>query len=202
MSSDPSSPDSASATRDVRLDATGLRVLAHPLRSRLLTMLRTRGPATATGLAAALETNSGATSYHLRRLAEVGLVEDTHHGRGRQRIWRASSHSHSWMPSDVADHPDAQAALDWLDRFYVAAFTERYGRWLDAKGSWPTTWHDGFGISDTALQLTAEELLRLREELHAVIERYRVTAPDAAAGDPTVVRREVAVYTVAFPAQP
>ena len=49
-------------------------MLAHPLRSRLLDELRLSGPATATTLAAVLHTNSGATSYHLRKLAEVALV--------------------------------------------------------------------------------------------------------------------------------
>ena len=62
--------------RSVRPDSRQLRVLAHPLRSRLLGALRHGGPATATALAARLGTNSGATSYHLRQLAEAGLVED------------------------------------------------------------------------------------------------------------------------------
>jgi len=60
--------------REVHLDARQIRVLAHPLRFRLLGRLRLDGPATATGLARALETNTGATSYHLRQLADVGLV--------------------------------------------------------------------------------------------------------------------------------
>ena len=59
----------------LRLDAQAITVLAHPLRSRLVSTLRIGGPATATALARALDTNSGATSYHLRRLAEVGLGE-------------------------------------------------------------------------------------------------------------------------------
>ena len=58
-------------------------MLAHPLRSRLLAELRVRGPATATTLAAVLQTNSGATSYHLRKLAEVALVVDSGKGSGR-----------------------------------------------------------------------------------------------------------------------
>jgi hypothetical protein len=50
----------------LRLDAAAVRVLAHPLRSRLLSQLRLDGPATPTSLAAVLATNTGATSYHLR----------------------------------------------------------------------------------------------------------------------------------------
>ncbi|WP_192900738.1 ArsR/SmtB family transcription factor [Microbacterium sp. RG1] len=53
----------------IRLDSRAVRALAHPLRSRILSRLRTHGPATATELASALGTNSGATSYHLRASA-------------------------------------------------------------------------------------------------------------------------------------
>ncbi|WP_242653142.1 winged helix-turn-helix domain-containing protein, partial [Intrasporangium flavum] len=71
MAAHPPMPD------NIWLTPESLRVLAHPLRSRLLGALRRGGPATATDLAAALGTNSGATSYHLRKLESVGLVEDT-----------------------------------------------------------------------------------------------------------------------------
>ncbi len=198
-------PDHASrdASHDVRLDAQGLRVLAHPLRARLLTRLRTTGPSTATALAAVLGTNSGATSYHLRRLAEVGLVVDTEEGRGRERIWRASSHTHSWTPSEFAGDPDAEAALDWLDGFYLAAFAERYERWLVVKSEWSAAWQDGFGLGDTALRLTADELVHLREEIEVLVQRYR-TATSEAASDSAIDdgRREVALYTVAVPSEP
>ncbi len=69
----------------MRLDAAALKVLAHPLRPRLLGTLRIGGPATATDLATQLGTNSGATSYHLRRLESVGLVTDTGDGEGKRR---------------------------------------------------------------------------------------------------------------------
>ncbi len=186
------------STGDVHLDAAGLRTLAHPLRSRLLTQLRLAGPATATGLADALETNSGATSYHLRRLAEVGLITETGTGRGRERVWRASSHSHSWTPSDFAGDPDAEASLDWLDRHYAAVFAERYEHWLAAKAGWPQAWWDGAGIADTVLTLSASELLALREELEAVVERYRGLAGRRSDDD----RHPIALYTFAFPSEP
>ena len=68
---------------------SALRTLAHPLRSRILAELRVHGQATASDLARALATHTGATSYHLRKLEEVGLVEDTGEGAGRRRVWRA-----------------------------------------------------------------------------------------------------------------
>src|SRR5918998_5444153 len=98
----------------VRLDASALRVLAHPLRSRLLSQLRLHGPATATELAGALATNTGATSYHLRKLEAVGLVTDTGTGEGKRRVWEAATRGHEWTPSDFAGDPDAEASLSWL----------------------------------------------------------------------------------------
>ena len=77
------------------------------------------GPATATALAATLGTNTGATSYHLRKLAAVGLVEETGEGRGRERWWRAATEMHGWTERDVADDPDGRAASDWLRRHYL-----------------------------------------------------------------------------------
>ena len=44
-----------------------IRVLAHPLRSRLVDRLRRRGPATATTLAKELDTNSGACLLYTSR---------------------------------------------------------------------------------------------------------------------------------------
>ena len=98
----------------LRLDAHAITVLAHPLRSRLVSTLRIGGPATATALARALDTNSGATSYHLRRLAEVGLVIDTGEGDGKSRVWAAAGEATQIVPSDVEGDADAETALGWL----------------------------------------------------------------------------------------
>src|SRR5690625_2999971 len=97
-----------------RLESAAIRVLAHPLRSRLLARLRLEGPATATVLARELGTNTGATSYHLRRLAAVDLVEDTSLGSGRERVWKAAHEGHSWFESDFDDDPGDRSASEWL----------------------------------------------------------------------------------------
>ena len=113
-----------------------LRTLAHPLRSRLLAELRVHGGATATELAAALDTNTGATSYHLRRLEEAGLVEDTGTGSGRRRVWSAVPDEDrpgvlgvglgvAGGTDDDLDEDDARAA-DWLALDYLAHFGERF----------------------------------------------------------------------------
>lgn len=177
----------------VWLTPASLRVLAHPLRSRLLGALRRGGPATATDLAAALGTNSGATSYHLRKLESVGLVQDTQEGEGKRRLWRASSEHHSWHPSDFAGDEDSETALGWLTRDYAHHFSEQYDRWLDVSTTWPAAWQDACGSSDASVLVPPEALEAMREEMWELIERYRRVGQ----GNPQA--RRVAVYAFAYP---
>src|SRR3954454_18482111 len=180
----------------LRLDPRGLKVLAHPLRSRLLTALREHGPATATALAGRLGTNTGATSYHLRKLASVGLVEETDDGRGRERWWKAATEMHGWQQRDTEGDPDAEAASDWLRRHYLATFVERYSAWLDAHASWPLAWQDVAGSSDFSLRLSPAALAAYEADVKKLFERYRTDPPATDDGADSEV---VQIYLYAFP---
>jgi DNA-binding transcriptional ArsR family regulator len=169
--------------RSVRLGSAELRVLAHPLRSRLLSALRSYGPATATALAQRLSTNSGATSYHLRQLADVGLIEeDPERGTGRERWWRAAHEWTTWSETDFADDPDDRAAADWLLGHYVRTFTGWVGDWLERRREWPLIWREAADQSDYQFHLTPEGLAALNHELHEVIRRHRREADPALPG--------------------
>ena len=178
---------------DIRLDAEAIKVLAHPLRSRLLTELRRNGPATATQLAERLDTNTGATSYHLRKLESVRLVEDTGAGEGKRRLWQAASRSHSWATSDFAGDEDAEASLAWLTRDYVRQAGEKMQRWLDVEHAWPPEWRDALGISDDVVLVTPAQTERMYDELLAVVMKYR----DAGSGDPEA--RHVSIWLMSHP---
>jgi DNA-binding transcriptional ArsR family regulator len=177
----------------LRLDSEAVKVLAHPLRSRLLTRLRRAGPATATDLAAALATNTGATSYHLRRLESVGLVTDTGTGQGRRRVWQAATDAHGWQPSDFAGDADAQAALGWLVRHYGQYLVAHLSGWHDAEPAWPDHWRDTLGLSDVHVVVTPEQAAALATEIQQVVARYRT----AGTGQPDA--RRVAVYAALLP---
>src|SRR5580658_10852023 len=72
-------------------DVEALRVLAHPMRQRILRYLRQAGPATSTTLARDLGENSGIMSYHLRLLGEHDFVREVAgRGQGRERWWEVS----------------------------------------------------------------------------------------------------------------
>jgi DNA-binding transcriptional ArsR family regulator len=180
-------------TELIHLDADALRVLAHPLRARLLSELRTNGAATATELAERLATNTGATSYHLRKLESVGLVRDTDTGSGKRRVWEASSRGHEWTPSDFEGDEDAEASLSWLTRHYASELQRRADRWFAAERSWSREWRDVLGYGDDGVLVTPAQARALREEIHQVVTRYR----HAGAGDPDAT--EVLVHTILLP---
>lgn len=189
-------PDDPAAHRSltgIRLDAAALKVLAHPLRARLLSCLRKDGPSTATSLATQLGTNTGATSYHLRKLEDVGLVTDTGEGTGRRRLWRASTESHEWAPSDFEGDEDAETALSWLTRDYSRHLGERFERWIDVAPDWPPAWRDALGMNDVSIIATAEQVRAMTDDLLAVVEKYR----RAGQGNPAA--RRVATYLVTYP---
>ena len=175
------------------VDAAALRVLAHPLRSRLLSQLRLHGPATATELADRLSTNTGATSYHLRKLADVGLVSDTGTGAGKRRVWEASTRGHEYHPSEFVGDDDAEASLAWLARHYHSTFAERVERWTEQAPRWPVHWRDGLGFGDDSVTVNSEQAKQMWKEIQAVVTRYR----DAGAGDPAAIR--VLVWTHLLP---
>lgn len=177
--------------------ANARRVLAHPLRSRLLAELQVNGDATGAELARALATHTGATSYHLRRLESVGLVVDTGLGDGRSRRWRALQPpvglDSSAVDSDETGDPDDLAAADWLARDYLEHFTQRAHQWIEHRSTWPAAWRDVTGLEDHLVQVSAEQLTALRAELLELMERYRRVG----AGNPHAKR--VVLYTCALP---
>jgi predicted ArsR family transcriptional regulator len=164
--------------RRVNLDPRQIRVLAHPLRSRLLGRLRLDGPLTATKLAEALGTNTGATSYHLRQLADVGLViEEDGTGRGRERWWRAAHDISSWQREAYEGDPDATAASDWLEGAALRFLVERVEAWRRIQADEPAEWRRAANFSDYYLDLSPEQVRSMTADLDAVVERYRAAGP-------------------------
>ncbi|MDM4718494.1 winged helix-turn-helix domain-containing protein [Micromonospora sp. WMMA1363] len=170
-------------------------MLAHPLRLRLLGLLRMDGPATATRLAAKLHTNTGATSYHLRQLADVGLVvEEPDLGTGRQRWWRAAHDVSRFGATDFDDDPDARAAVAWIEANWVRWMAEQTERWLKAAPDLPRPWREAASIGDMVLRLDPARLRSLNEELRQVVLRYRDESTADGADE-----RDVFVFLSAFP---
>ncbi len=147
-----------------------LRALAHPVRLRILGLLRVEGPATATTLATRLGLNSGATSYHLRQLAQSGfVVEDTDRGNGRDRWWRAAHrYTHTTSP-DPADLP-AQETMDAYLQAVATVYTEQLQRAVEERPLLPEQWRTAGTLSDWVVRLTPAKARALREALCALVD--------------------------------
>jgi predicted ArsR family transcriptional regulator len=180
----------------VHLSGPQIRALAQPLRLRLLGKLRAGGPATATQLAAELSTNTGATSYHLRQLAEVGLVlEEARPGSGRQRWWRAAHDMSSFRRSYYEGDPEATAAAEWLEAQQVSRFAELAQDWRRALPRETEAWQEAAEISDYMLHLGSAQTQAMMREIEDVIDRWRRVGQD----DPGPDARLVALFVSALP---
>ncbi|KNX36571.1 ArsR/SmtB family transcription factor [Luteipulveratus halotolerans] len=179
-------------------DATALKALTHPVRLRMLGMLRIDGPATATQLAQRLDLNSGATSYHLRQLAQHGFIEeDDTRGSRRDRWWRARHESTAYGQDEVDRDQDdeaevafTQAALSWQ--------TTLAQRSVQEQAELPEEWRRTTDHSDYTIPLTAEQAMQLKQRVHEVLREAMQSAPPL--GTPTPEGTEVySVLLHAFP---
>ena len=150
----------------------GLKALSHPGRLRMLGLLRTEGPATATTLATRLGLNSGATSYHLRQLEKHGfIVEDTTRGNARDRWWRAA---HQTTRADLADAttPEEHDTYDAYVQTVAMIYGEQLQRAVEEMRLLPRPWLDAGDLSNWELQLTPARAKALVEALHEVVETW------------------------------
>jgi DNA-binding transcriptional ArsR family regulator len=166
-------------------DVEALRVLAHPMRQRILRYLRQSGPATSTTLGQDLGENSGIMSYHLRELAEYGFVqEDPERGRGRERWWVAPQPV--WIPREGLS-PEAQAEASGLHPRPLADALEGFERFRAARGSMGEWGRGTWVVGRTRLTLTLEEATQLIADQQELISRYQRDTADAPSGARTVV---------------
>lgn len=158
-------------------DPRSLRAYAHPLRMRLIGLLRGEGPMTATQAAARLDDNVPNCSFHLRQLAKYGLAERAPGADGRERPWRATTQYTSW--DDDSDDPAMKAATDQLNSVMLGIFTQRAQEYLAARGDEPVEWRTAAGLGDALLHVTAAELREFTEQVDALVARYdeRLTDP-------------------------
>ncbi|WP_433829556.1 ArsR/SmtB family transcription factor [Actinoplanes sp. CA-015351] len=144
------------------LGPQSLRGLAHPLRVRILRVLREQGASTATRLAGLLGESSGATSYHLRQLAGYGFVEEEpRRGPGRERWWRPT------VPEDAPVGLRAEAVADF----------QRVQDFLAVAGMVPDEWGGSVTIGNRALRLTPSQAAELLVRIDGVLADYPADQP-------------------------
>lgn len=168
----------------VRPDLGQLKALAHPVRLDMLGKLRADGPATASSLAARLGLNSGATSYHLRELAKAGLVvEDSSRGNKRDRWWKAAHESTVTEPSQV-DDVEERAVLGVYHGVVAREYSHQIEQAASEVAELPKEWADLVEASDYNVYLTPDQVGRVKDAIHAVLQGVAETSRDPELADP------------------
>lgn len=188
--------------RDRRITDLGtLKAIAHPLRIRLYRGLTVARVATASQLAEQVDEAVSLVSYHLRKLAEHGLIEEAEPQSedGRERWWQRASDGLSVHDEDFRDAPEKAAAHTAASRLFSEQRNEMHRRWLDERTHWDPEWNAASDSSEFTLRLTASELAGLTTEMRALARKYEEMGRAADAAGDTEGRENVALHTNAFP---
>jgi DNA-binding transcriptional ArsR family regulator len=173
------------APRRVIGDAKRWKALSHPVRGEILRHLDEHGPATSTTLAEALGESTGTTSYHLRVLAEAGVIEEVpERAHGRERWWRTFPTDHR-EPDYQTLSPADRAALDEWRAAQIPGEVELFHRFLREfrrHGTWARA-------ARGAAYFTAEGLDALFDGYLDLLDKYGHSAADAPPGARPVLLR-------------
>jgi len=168
------------------LSGDQLRALSHPLRLRMLEVLR-EGPATASALGRRLGESSGATSYHLRALARAGVVEEDDRGSKRERWWRRVD-SFTLISREIPPELDqneaaaVEAALARIDAFFLDRDDAALRRWSAQRDSLGPAWQDASMLGNWPVMATPEEVKALWTLVITEIDKLRRSAGEAPEG--------------------
>lgn len=148
---------------------SALRGLAHPLRVKILDLLGTHGPLTASGLGELLGESSGSTSYHLRQLAKHGFVREVEgKGTARERWWERTPGGFSIDALENRDDPATRLATDMVNSEFERARQEKIWAYLRSVDQVPEGWEHAGILATQNLRATAEQL----EAIVAAWERF------------------------------
>ena len=159
-------------------DVRALRALAHPLRNRLLGLLRLDGPSTASQLGRVVGESSGSTSYHLRQLAAYGFVEEVEgQGSARERWWRARHRLTGWQVADVLAAEGGAAVQEEMTRLQIDVQTRVLAAGQTQQDRLGPAWIPAASLNDYAVRLRPEQARELADELNAVMQRWLTAHP-------------------------
>lgn len=163
---------------DIELDARGMRALAHPVRLALLTQLQRSGPSTATRLAPLVSASPSVASWHLRHLADHGLVrdatdEESAREHGRERWWAAVSRGFRFAAAEEGDDTDGWEAATALTRVMEAVEGDLVQTWREeAEPHLEPEWRRLSGRASTRILATAPELADLDRAIEELLAPY------------------------------
>jgi DNA-binding transcriptional ArsR family regulator len=182
-------------TREIK-DSKVLAAMSHPLRRRLLDVLRVAGPSTVSSLAGHTGQAVGNISHHLRVLAASGLVEEVPElaRDRRERWWRRTSARMHWSPRDFGDDPVADAATSLnLDHAISIARSS-----FAARETYGEEWHEAAFATDGWASMSAAEMTELAGEVLKLLNQWT----DRVVPDDGQEREPVFLFAYGVPARP
>ena len=181
-------------------DARVLAAMAHPLRRRLMDVLRVHGPATASSLAERTDQHVGNVSHHIRALAEVGLVEEAPElaKDRRERWWRLVARSLRWSGEALSGDPADEAIAQAVQSLTLDRHSGHVRAWFAAADEERDPWRSTAFTSEKWLHLTPDELGELSREIGELLARWS----GRERSDDCQRRETVLVFTYGIPARP
>jgi DNA-binding transcriptional ArsR family regulator len=163
-------PDDSRSITDSRV----LAAMAHPVRRRLLDLLKLDGPATASALAEHTGEAVGNVSHHLRALAGAGLIEEAPElaRDRRERWWRRTSPTLCWSSADFADDAASEAVAHAVESLNLERQTGHVRRWADQPQAEQERWPLGPFSTEAWLRVTDDELAQFATEVRDLVSRW------------------------------
>jgi DNA-binding transcriptional ArsR family regulator len=148
--------------------------MSHPLRRRLLSLLKLDGPSTVSALAERTGQAVGNISHHVRVLATAGLIEEVPNlaRDRRERWWRRTAATLRWSSSDFAGDAAGEAVAFAAQSLNLDYQTSLVRSWATARLDELARWPQGPFSTDSWLRLSDGELASLGAELTAVITSW------------------------------
>lgn len=146
-----------------------IKALTHPLRIRLIDLLRSGRELTATEAAEETGESVASCSFHLRQLAKFGFVEPGER-RGREKPWRAVAGSVILDPSP--DDPESFAAAMAAGRAFLAQSVADLERWMERSAQDDPEWTDSSHQRHASFWATKEEYAEVAAEIGRLLDRF------------------------------
>jgi biotin operon repressor len=157
--------------RQIRLDVHNLRGIAHPVRLRILSLLRNQGSATAPDLARCLDLSTAVINYHLRQLAEHGFIVNDPVRDGVRHQWWQAAHADTVVPSELTQTVDGPGVV--FLRTAACVWSDDMIRAINVMPTLPPEWRRALDFSDYGLWLTPAQARDLIRHVHAEVRKYR-----------------------------
>lgn len=152
-----------------------LKAYSHPLRRRIAKVIAGRGYARAADVAADLDVPANSVSFHLRVLADAGLIEEApERARDRRdRVWKATEGAWNVGSPEhpIADEVLGGALMSALAEDHIDV-VRRVMAWAPEYVSGRTTEVHGT-FAQTNLRLTDVEFRELERRIHEVIREVQ-----------------------------